>query len=177
MGIHRVLLAASVAAAVASAASADVTFALTHFHACGLELKEFTQPGDISGIITGVTVNVWMEHATAYTYADDLSIYLDTGDLSHGGQLAIGGMNTMQAVDFYRWPVENRQPLRDITFATPLSLGSAPMKLWIGNGFGTQATSGIWNGTITFHGASGIPAPGSLALLGLAGIVGRRRRR
>ena len=97
MGIHRVLFAASVAAAVASAASADVTFALTHFHACGLELKEFTQPGDISGIITGVTVNVWMEHATAYTYADDLSIYLDTGDLSPGGQLAVGGMNTMQA--------------------------------------------------------------------------------
>jgi hypothetical protein len=67
--------------------------------------------------------------------------------------------------------------MREITFATPIDVSAGNLKLWIGNGYGGQTTTGTWNGTINLHGLSGIPAPGPIALLGLAGIVGRKRRR
>jgi hypothetical protein len=46
--------------------------------------------------------------------------------------------------------------------------------IWIGNGYGAAGTSGTWTGTITLIGV--VPAPGAVALLGLAGLTGRRRR-
>jgi xanthosine utilization system XapX-like protein len=49
------------------------------------------------------------------------------------------------------------------------------MSVWIGNGYGATGTSGTWTGTITLIGVN-VPAPGAIALLGLAGLVGRRRR-
>ena len=50
--------------------------------------------------------------------------------------------------------------------------------VWIGNGYGATGTSGKWTGTVTLHGVNvvAVPAPGALALLGLAGLAGRRRR-
>ncbi|MSR70349.1 MAG: PEP-CTERM sorting domain-containing protein, partial [Phycisphaerales bacterium] len=45
-----------------------------------------------------------------------------------------------------------------------------------GNGYGAAGTSGTFTGSITLHGVSAVPAPGAIALLGLAGLVGRRRR-
>jgi MYXO-CTERM domain-containing protein len=35
---------------------------------------------------------------------------------------------------------------------------------------------GSWSGTITLYGVDVVPAPGALALLGVAGLAGRRRR-
>ncbi|NCF41254.1 MAG: PEP-CTERM sorting domain-containing protein, partial [Planctomycetia bacterium] len=35
---------------------------------------------------------------------------------------------------------------------------------------------GTWNGTFTLFGVNLVPAPGALALLGMAGLAGRRRR-
>ena len=48
------------------------------------------------------------------------------------------------------------------------------MSIWIGNGYGAAGTSGTWTGSITLLGVT--PAPGAIALVGLAGLVGRRRR-
>jgi MYXO-CTERM domain-containing protein len=48
--------------------------------------------------------------------------------------------------------------------------------IWIGNGYGAAGTSGTWTGTITLIGVTAVPAPGAFALLGLAGLTGRRRR-
>ena len=49
--------------------------------------------------------------------------------------------------------------------------------VWIGNGYGAAGTSGTWSGTLTLIGVTeNVPAPGAIALVGLAGLVGRRRR-
>jgi MYXO-CTERM domain-containing protein len=48
--------------------------------------------------------------------------------------------------------------------------------IWIGNGYGAAGTSGTWTGTITLLGVTAVPAPGAVALLGLAGFCSRRRR-
>ena len=55
--------------------------------------------------------------------------------------------------------------------------GSAadPM-IWLGNGYGAAGTSGTWTGSITLVGVNAVPAPGALALLGVAGFAARRRR-
>jgi len=50
------------------------------------------------------------------------------------------------------------------------------LSVWIGNGYGAAGTSGTWTGTITLIGVNAVPAPGAIALLGLAGLAGRRRR-
>ena len=52
----------------------------------------------------------------------------------------------------------------------------ADPKIWLGNGYGAAGTSGTWTGSITLIGVNAIPAPGALALLGVAGLAGRRRR-
>jgi MYXO-CTERM domain-containing protein len=49
--------------------------------------------------------------------------------------------------------------------------------IYIGNGYGGSGTSGTWTGTITLIGIDEVPAPGALALLGVAGLSARRRRR
>jgi MYXO-CTERM domain-containing protein len=51
------------------------------------------------------------------------------------------------------------------------------LAIWLGNGYGAAGTSGIWSGTIILHGVDAIPTPGALALLGLAGLAARGRRR
>jgi hypothetical protein len=48
--------------------------------------------------------------------------------------------------------------------------------IWLGNGYGASGTSGTFTGTITLIGVNAVPAPGAIALLGLAGLAGRRRR-
>ena len=169
---------ASAAAVVASAASADVTFSLTNFRMEGSNLIEFAGDGELNGVLTGATINIVMTAWTNYTYADDLCIYLDTAPtFTVGGALQIGGLNTFDAEERYALPTQQRTSMREITFATPIDISAGNLKLWIGNGYGGETTTGTWNGTITLHGLSGIPAPGPIALLGLAGIVGRKRRR
>jgi MYXO-CTERM domain-containing protein len=49
--------------------------------------------------------------------------------------------------------------------------------IWVGNGYGASGSSGTWTGTITLIGIDEVPAPGALALLGVAGLSARRRRR
>ena len=172
--MNKLIVAASAAAVVASAASADVTFSLTNFRMEGSNLIEFAGDGELNGVLTGATINIVMTAWTNYTYADDL----DTAPtFTVGGALQIGGLNTFDAEERYALPTQQRTSMREITFATPIDISAGNLKLWIGNGYGGETTTGTWNGTITLHGLSGIPAPGPIALLGLAGIVGRKRRR
>lgn len=176
--MNRVLFAASAAALVASAASADVVFCLTDFRIEGNDLAQFAGEGQLDGVLTGATIDIVMSAWTNYTYADDLCIYLDSGPtFNPGGALQIGGFKDYNADERVELPTQARRGLRTLTFAVPVDVGTKDLRLWIGNSFGGSTTTGTWNGTITLHGLSGIPAPGAVALLGLAGLVAQRRRR
>jgi hypothetical protein len=62
-----------------------------------------------------------------------------------------------------------------VNFTTGINMAANPtMSIWIGNGYGAAGTSGTFTGTITLLGV--VPAPGAVALLGLAGFCSRRRR-
>ena len=81
----RVLMAASAAAFVASAASADVVFSLTDFRIEGNDLAQFAGQGDLDGVLTGATIASVMCAWTNYTCADDLCISLDSGPTFNPG--------------------------------------------------------------------------------------------
>jgi len=174
----RVLMAASAAAFVASAASADVVFSLTDFRIEGNDLAQFAGQGDLDGVLTGATIDIVMCAWTNYTYADDLCIYLDSGPtFNPGGALQIGGFGDLDAEERVSLPTQARRGFRTVTFAVPVNVTAKDLRLWIGNSYGGSTTTGTWSGTITLHGLTGIPAPGAVALLGLAGLVARKRRR
>ena len=74
-------------AAVASAASADVTYTLTNQTFTGFNFNEAYAAGSLTGTLTGASVNATLNASTNYTYADDLCIYVADSELALGGML------------------------------------------------------------------------------------------
>jgi len=185
----KTVLAVGVAsAAVATAASADITVTLTNQTFTGFnfsQVVDYTQY-NIVGSFTGASINVTLNSSVAYTYADDLCVYVDVEPLSTAGFLQVGGYSNLSAAQRYSWPngasnATGTTSIGTVNFTTALAFtGNKAVDgtVWIGNGYGAAGTSGTWTGTVTLHGlnAVAVPAPGALALLGLAGLAGRRRR-
>ncbi|MFM7259766.1 MAG: hypothetical protein ACKO3W_04100 [bacterium] len=183
-----VLASTVAAAALVSAASADITVTLTNQTFAGFNFNQFVDytTTNIVGSLTGASINVTLNASTAYTYADDLCVYVDIEPLSTGGFLQCGGFSNLSATQRYFWPnggsgVPGTTSIGTVNFTTALNFtGNKAVDgtVWIGNGYGASGTSGTWTGTVTLHGvnAVAVPAPGALALLGLAGLAGRRRR-
>ena len=181
--IMKTLIASGIAAAaLVSAASADVTYTLTNQTFTGFNFNEAYAAGSLTGTLTGATVNATLTASTSYTYADDLCIYVAPSPLALGGLLQCGGFSNLNAGQRYGWanggsdapgtPVSGT-----VNFTTGINMAAnSTQSIWIGNGYGAAGTSGTWTGTITLIGVNAVPAPGAVALLGLAGLTGRRRR-
>ena len=171
------------AASLVSFASADVTVTFTNQTWAGFQFTDLTaQFGGFSGTLTGVSVNATLNASTNYTYADDLCVYVDPAPLSTGGLLQVGGFSNLGATQKLSWAnggssapgttVIDAKSVNAIVFS-----GSATDPIiWLGNGYGGSGTSGTFTGSITLIGVDAVPAPGALALLGLAGFAARRRR-
>lgn len=183
------LIAGGLAAVVASTASADITFTLNDTEFAGFSFSKFVDytQFNVVGLLTGASINVTLNSSVAYTYADDLCVYVDVEPLSTGGKLQIGGFTNLNAAQRYSWP-NGASSAPGTTAVGTVNLNSALTfsgnksldgTVWIGNGYTAAGTSGRWTGTVTLHGVSAapIPAPGAMALLGIAGLAGRRRRR
>ena len=176
------------AAAIASAASADITVTLTNQTFTGFNFANFVDytQYNIVGSLTGASINVTLNASVAYTYADDLCVYVDIEPLSTAGFLQVGGFSNLSAAQRYSWPnggssAAGTTSIGTVNFTTALNFTgdkAVDGTVWIGNGYGAAGTSGTWTGTVTLLGvnAVAVPAPGALALLGLAGLAGRRRR-
>ena len=175
-------IGASVAVVVASVASADVTYTFTNQTWTGFNFNEAYAAGTLTGTLTGVRVNATLNASSNYTYADDLCVYMDAAPLSLGGFLQVGGFSNLQAAQRYSWTNGNSDapgtPVSGtLNFTTGINMAANPTQsIWVGNGYGAEGTSGTWTGTITLLGVN-VPAPGAVALLGLAGAIGGRRRR
>ena len=178
--MKNVLAAGVAAAALVSAASADVTYTFTNQVWTGFNFSEANAAGSLTGTLTGASVNAVLNASTAYTYADDLCIYVAGSPLALGGMLQCGGFSNLNATQRYSWAnggsnAANTPVSGTVNFTTGIDMAAnSTMSIWIGNGYGAAGTSGTWTGTITLIGV--VPAPGAIALLGLAGLTGRRRR-
>jgi MYXO-CTERM domain-containing protein len=181
--IMKTLIASGIAAAaLVSAASADITYTLTNATFGGFEFIEAYAAGSLTGTLTGTSINVTLEERSNSTQAKDLCVYVGPTPFNDGGLLQCGGYSNLQATQRYFWPNGyNSDPgttsIGTRNFTTGINMGANPTQsIWIGNGFNEPTTSGTWTGTITLLGVSAVPAPGAVALLGLAGLTGRRRR-
>ena len=176
------------AASLVSAASADITVTLTNQTFTGFNFSQFVDytQYNIVGTLTGASINVTLNASVAYTYADDLCVYVDVEPLSTAGKLQIGGFSNLSAAQRYSWPnggssAPGTTSIGSVSLTTALVFTgdkAVDGTVWIGNGYGAAGTSGTWTGTVTLHGvdAVAVPAPGALALVGAAGLFGRRRR-
>ena len=185
----KTVLASTVAvAALVSAASADVVVSFTNQTWTGFNFSDLTAAyGGFTGTLTGVSVNATLNASTNFTYADDLCVYVDVFPLGFDGLLQIGGFSDLNAADRYSWPnggsgAPGTTSIGTVSLASNLTFtGNAGVDgtVWIGNGYGAGGTSGTWTGTVTLHGVDAVPvpAPGAMALLGVAGLAARRRRR
>ena len=146
-----------------SAAQADITIHFTNRTFTGFNFVSLEQLGFnlfITGTLTGASINATLNASTAYTYADDLCVYVDVEPLSTGGKLQIGGFSHLGATQRYVWPNGGASPPGTTSIGT-VNLTTALVftgdkaidgTVWIGNGYGAAGTSGTWTGTITLHG-------------------------
>lgn len=181
--MKKIALAAGLATAVAGTASADVMVEFTNATWTGWNFTDLTAAnGGFSGTLTGVSVNVTLNASTNWTYADDICVYVDPAPLSMNGLLQVGGYSNLGAAQRVFWANGGSSTVGttciDFQAVNPIvfSGSSADPIIWLGNGYGYSATSGTWTGSITLHGVNAVPAPGAIALVGLAGLAGRRRR-
>ena len=176
------------AATLASAASADITINLTNQTFVGLnfnQIMDYAGGREAVGTLTGLSINMTLNASAGFAYGDDICIYVDPLPLDLGGRLQVGGFSNLQAAQRLFWPnggssAPGTVSQGSVTLTTALAFtGDAAVDgvIWVGNGYGATGTSGTWTGTITLHGIDAVPAPGAMALLGAAGLVGRRRRR
>ncbi len=175
------VLGASLAAIVGSVAAADVTYTFTSQTFTGFNFAESATAGSLEGSLTGASINITLEASVAYTYADDFCVYVAGSPLALGGALQCGGYSNLQAAQRYYWPnggssAPGTVSSGTVNFTTALDMTGSTNSVWIGNGYGAAGTSGTFTGTVTLHGVNAVPAPGAIALLGLAGLTGRRRR-
>ncbi len=175
------VLGASLVAIVGATASADVTFSFTNQTWTGFNFSEAYAANSLSGTMTGASINATLNASVSYTYADDLCVYIAGTPLATGGALQCGGYSNLSAGQRYWWPnggssVPGTTSIGTVTFATGVDMTGSSNSVWIGNGYGAAGTSGTFTGSITLHGVNAVPAPGAIALLGLAGLAGRRRR-
>ena len=170
------------ALAVASAASADVTYTFDSLTLDALEFVQIFGGGTLTGTLTGVSVNATLVDSTR-SWASDLTIYIDPPPVG-GGALQVGGYTTFGATQRYWWSNGNSSAIGTVvnsavTLTTPISFTgtAADAPVFLGNGFAGSGAFGTWTGSITLVGVSVVPAPGAIALLGLAGLATASRRR
>ena len=166
--------------ALSAAASADVIVSFSDTFT-GFQFSQIAAPGALSGSLTGVSVSATLLASTAFTYADDLCVYIDVLPLSTVGMVQVGGYSALGATQRYFWAngasdVVGTTVIASVTFLSACDMTTPNLAIWLGNGYGAAGTSGTWTGSITLHGVDAVPAPGALALIGLAGLVARRRR-
>ncbi len=183
----RFACAALAVAGLASAAGADVVLNMGNANLAGGE--QVVQFQELSGTLLGFVISYDFEpDAAAQTngsWASDASMVIQspiTNPVQWGGyDLLMGGASTVFVSDwsFIGSGSAFPGPYTDIRGDIPIGMfGTGTWGFAFGNGW-SDSTAVQYNSiTVTLVGLQAVPAPGSAALLGMAGVMmGRRRRR
>jgi hypothetical protein len=164
------------------------TFTGFNFAGLGVDPATIYGPG---AILRKVSVNATLNASVNYTYADDLTFYLDIPPLNLGGRLQIGGFSNLNATNRLSWlnggsnapgttvtgsfleSDWNSSGTNPIDLYTYFSAGNG---IWFGNGYGAAGTSGTWTGYLEIdydpvnapRTDPGTEVPGPLPLAGAA---------
>jgi MYXO-CTERM domain-containing protein len=185
---------------LAAVASADVTFTLNQStFLCGqfFAATDYSTGTGFTGTLTGADINVTLNDSfgsVPLTWSSDLTVRV-TSTPTYGTTdplvLNLGTTSGHTTDSKWNWNANGGSssstpgttcfgPSMFVYGPESINLTANPgYTLWIGNGWegGGPASGATWTGTITLRGVDAVPAPGALALLGVAGLVGARRRR
>jgi MYXO-CTERM domain-containing protein len=167
----------AVALSAASVASADIVLDFGDF---SLNAEEFTAPIVVNvaaGDLTGVSIEMdYDEPVEDFSWASDLELQATAPDLT---TYYIGGLTDPED---YVWPFDgsvSNDPgfySGTVNFDAAIA-GPGEWTLVLFNDWASDPNPNDYSNVIvTLHGVTEVPAPGALALLGLAGLVRRRRR-
>ncbi len=136
----------------------------------------------LQGVVTGVSIDVVMTQSSSTTIQANYAM-LYFGAPVAGFLATVGSLSNpypypvWQNPQWSPWPASSPGALFGrVDFSQPFS-GSSVTSLGL---VMPGALSTEWlqlSGTLTLHGVNMVPAPGSIALLGIAGLTGSRRRR
>ncbi|MDA0802986.1 MAG: hypothetical protein O2819_04425 [Planctomycetota bacterium] len=160
-------------AAIAGASVADVTVNYDTGMVYGGDGVSFDLSG-YTGTMTGMTVVAnFYNAASSSSWASDMLVAVSNGTsgVSAGGYNMGFGFTDLGG---FSWSYEfgSYSSYKSASFDMTGNSGS----LYVVNGWTGTTNFAAWSGSVTLHGLTAVPAPGALALLGLAGLVGRRRR-
>jgi hypothetical protein len=169
---------AATAVAITGFAQADMTVTLDDFQSSG---GSFASMGAVSGSVTSAYGDLTLNYGSNWTWVSDLTLLFVVGS---DVVLQIGGYSTWNFgggnLSKIAWASgdSSSSGATGGGWASPASAVNVDgAMLYMGNGYGGGGASS-WSGTIDVYGANfAVPAPGALALLGLAGIASRRRRK
>jgi MYXO-CTERM domain-containing protein len=167
------LTAAGVAsAAVVASTSADVTVTFDTGNIVGWEEVEL-QSG-LTGTLTGmdITVDFYASNSSG-VWASDFLVAVSDGTSVSGIAWNDGVVfSGYQDGGSFSWaPAFGTYSSSFSGYNVAVNDGT----LFVANRW-LASPGGSWSGTITLYGVDVVPAPGALALLGVAGLAGRRRR-
>jgi len=153
-----------------TAASNGLVVPFRAWTAVGTSVGNQSNPAAWTLVATGSGVGAGLNLPTAITLGGSFLLNANT---SYGIALSLSdGTGVNNRAHAYSGTGANPAPgaLQYSNADLTLNLGSATNVLFAGTPF----TPRIWNGTIYY---TVVPAPGAMALLGLAGLVGGSRRR
>ena len=161
------------AAAIAGAANADITINIDETSLLGGEAV-FVDLGEVSGTLTGISYSYsWTNNEGDSSWSSDMLI----GVTHSGTAVSVGGYNLSFTSGSSWGALAGSYSSGTYSgYASGSMAMSGPAGFWWVNGWSASAGT-TSSATVTLMGINAIPAPGALALLGLAGIAGRRRRR
>lgn len=195
------ITASSLAACLAPTTFGDIVITLDEATWLAGDFTLYFEPGELEGMLTSITLsNVT---CSAEPQVTALTAYLSSGPFSAdalaglpfapatGGRLQVGGNVVpgtpldLMAQEWGAWTAAS-PPDFILTDTYVLENGGfdvASYGVMLGNGIVPPPSGGIersWSGTVTLHGVTEVlPAPGVLALAGIAGLLlrpGRGRR-
>jgi len=124
-----------------------------------------------------VSISLDFTNAGGWTYAGDLLIAFVDAD---GNGVEYGGWNLTFGYSSIGDFASSWDTSSSGSFSGTIDLSAAGLNgiatVMMADGYSGGSSTDNWTGSMTIAGVD-VPAPGALALLGLAGLAGRRRRR
>ena len=161
------------AAAIAGFASADIDVAVDGAYLLGGEAAA-VDLGAVSGSLTGISYTYsWTNDAGDSSWSSDMLMAVSVSGVivSAGGyNLGFGGVSWGCITGSY-----STGTFTGYASGSAVAMSGAGTFYWANGWSGSGGTTSSISATL--HGLNAVPAPGALALLGLAGIAGTRRRR
>ena len=173
----KLTLAAATAALIASPALADYA---VQFEVSGPGGNGNVHDFELDGALAGMGVSTDFTNLGGWTWAGDLLITITD---PNGNSIEFGGFDVTQgfasAGDFpSSWDSSSSGAYAHNASLASFGLGgSGTWAIGVYDGYTGGSETDNWIGIINLEGVELVPAPGALALLGLAGLAGRRRRR